>query len=229
MTAAECGDFGKALQLADQAKSLGASQRNLAKAIDYIKSIAPPGTMEQLAPKQPPPSVGTATQTFQVSVADGPDAARLGLGGHAVCTVSPDCTLSVLPRGSSSMKSEHRWPLPLLRRYGRKGDAFYFESGRRCASGPAILFLQTTAMDAVFEAVEAQLAVFRAKADQDAAAHAKAVAMLQAQKRADEERVEVERAAAVLKYKKEAERQVRAGPFTLWCACTPTQTLDLPR
>lgn len=70
MTAAEYGNFDKAMQLADQAKSLGAPQRNLAKATGYIKSIAPPGTLEQLAPKRPP-SVGTATHTFQVSVADG--------------------------------------------------------------------------------------------------------------------------------------------------------------
>lgn len=205
MTAAERGEFDRAMQLADQAKALGASHRNLSKAIGYIQSIAPPGTIGPLASRRASSTEGTQ---FQVVVLGGPDATRLELGGQAVCTVSSDCTLTLRPTGATSARAEARWPLPLLRRYGRKGGSFYFESGRRCASGEATLFLQSTAVDAIFTAVETQLSVFRAKAEQDEAAKGRAIAAVQLQKREEEARAEAERAAAIAKYKKEAERQV---------------------
>jgi len=219
MTAAEQGDFSRAMKLVELAQTMGASHRNLGKAVGYIKSIAPPGSFDMPPPNArsdgPTASVrasgGTSSPShdFSVTVRDGVDVARLGLHGEAICTVGSDCTLSLRPRGATHTRPDNRWPLPLLRRYGRRGTCFYFESGRRCASGPATLFLETAAIDAIFDAVEAQLATFRARTEGDRAIKANAIAALQEQKRAEEARAAAERAAAIAKYKKEAEKQVR--------------------
>ena len=125
-----------------------------------------------------------------------------------MCFVDADCTLSLVPRGvgattattAATARQEHVWPLPLLRRYGRKGDAFYFEAGRRCASGPGTLCLLTSMGEAIFTTVERELATYRERAEGQERAEARAIEAMQEKRRAEEMQAETERLAAIARY-----------------------------
>ena len=83
--------------------------------------------------------------SYHVTVQEDADSQRLGLSGLNLCEITPEKTLTlqlVGAVGETKVKKEHIWPLALLRRYGRSTGVFYFEAGKKCASGPAVLHLE---------------------------------------------------------------------------------------
>lgn len=84
---------------------------------------------------------------YHVTVREEDDSRRLGVSGLCVCEITPESTLTLQPAGAGpqeKVKRDHVWPLALLRRYGRNPGVFYFEAGKKCASGPAVLNLEVT-------------------------------------------------------------------------------------
>eukprot|EP00041_Stephanoeca_diplocostata_P019795 m.430652 g.430652 ORF g.430652 m.430652 type:complete len:324 (+) comp21399_c0_seq3:1379-2350(+) len=245
MTQAERSDFEAAKVLVEQARQLGASERNIAKATQYIKSLSdahrktpggasklttpaasngsdsqnqPPATHANV-PKSVSPTTATAktdpvTGTFQVQVVvrATDDTASIGVPGgtasnggtNALCEITHDCRLTLLLEGALGVDQRHKWPLPLLRRYGRRGGAFYFEAGRRCASGPALVFLETPEVEAVFSATEAALARFRQQAAERANAQAQSIAAVQEIARQEEAKSDMRRKKSMHQYNREA-------------------------
>ena len=49
--------------------------------------------------------------------------------------------------------AKESWTVTALRRYGREEGKFYFEAGRRCASGEGMMYLVSDDCDEIFEKV----------------------------------------------------------------------------
>ena len=118
-----------------------------------MASVAPATTnTAALPPAASPPSPGgdaldPATCKVLVKVRTDKGAKALGLGGAALCEINKNRILTLLPQNAAGVSSKHKWPLQLLRRYGQQGKSFYFEAGRRCPSGPVLLYLDMSAPD----------------------------------------------------------------------------------
>ena len=108
----------------------------------------------------------------------------------------------------------NRRPVQLLRRFGRHQGKFYFESGRRCASGQGTITMAATETEGIMAALDearkdlksaesAKHHLFAEKAKQDKEAAEKA--------KAEELAAEQEQAAAMAKHKKAAEAQARSA------------------
>lgn len=74
-------------------------------------------------------------------------AAKLALQGPCQCELTVTGTLSLRKLDTGKTVS---WKLMLLRRYGRQGKVFYFESGRRCASGTHARFMPVLSVSLAF-------------------------------------------------------------------------------
>ena len=133
---------------------MGALTKNVRAAADYIKTFIPADVMKRQLARPPgydgPPGyddMDLAACRVQVKVRADNGATALGLGGDALCEINKDRVLSLLPQNATGVRSRHKWPLNLLRRFGQEGTSFYFEAGRRCASGPVLLYLDMSATD----------------------------------------------------------------------------------
>lgn len=105
--------------------------------------------VQQLAFGTKPDRTPSTPSAFSVTVNDAPgsssasaDASRLGIVGSAKCVVTSE-VLELLFEPPRTTLATGGWPIKYLRRFGQKDGAFYFESGRRCATGPALIYLRS--------------------------------------------------------------------------------------
>jgi len=132
---------------------------------------------------------------------------RLNLSGSALCEITVDRKLTLLPKGAVDLNKNHKWPLQLLRRYGQQGSAFYFEAGTRCASGQALIYLDMTGdnVKKLFESADKALEEFRQLASDLKQKELSAIALYQQQTKLEEETKERQQSDAMAKYKQQAE------------------------
>ena len=182
-----------------------------------------PGPMASTAPATinvaaPPPDASPgspggydadlATCRVLVKVRSDKGAKALGLGGTAaLCEINKNRILSLLPQNATGVSSKHKWPLQLLRRYGQQGKSFYFEAGRRCPSGPVLLYLDMTATDVarLFQTADTALDSYRKESADQKNEELDALRKYKERVQAEEAQKQKEREAAMAKYKREAE------------------------
>ena len=102
---------------------------------------------------------------MQANVRTDADAKKLGLGGAARCDITRDNKLTLLLPGQSAVRKEHSWPLAYLRRYGREAGVFYFEAGRRCASGEVTVYFAAQDVDKLYATVDEAVQKFKSEAE----------------------------------------------------------------
>jgi len=215
MNLAEAGQADAAMQLVQAAVKMGVSERNVKVTREYVQSFLPAEKRSAAAPspsKASSPKAAPGRDTLNngpveadpfgnlelnVNVRENEDSARLAIGGVCRCEVTSEAKL-VLQAASGGKK--HTWPLGYLRRYGRDPTVFYFESGRRCPSGPATIYLETVHGEKIFQvvdkAVKEVIKAAQEKEDEKAAMMAK----LREEKRQQEIIEDMQRKAAIAKH-----------------------------
>ena len=105
--------------------------------------------------------------------------------------------------------AKESWTVTALRRYGREEGKFYFEAGRRCASGEGMMYLASDDCDEIFEKVDAHVRSAREEMKAKKAVKQKAIQeanVKRAEAAAQEQKV---REAAQAAHAKEAEAEAR--------------------
>ena len=226
MNLAEAGQGAQAMQCIDAALQVGVSERNARVTREYVQSFMP--VQEDAASPIAPsggggggvPSggggggaVASATDTLNngaaievdgfgnlllnVNVRKNEDSSRLDIVGIASCEITAEAKLILEP---SKGGKKHVWPLGYLRKYGRDAAVFYFESGRRCPSGPATIYLETTHGEKMFQLVDkAVKEVIQAAQDMEQQ-KAEILANLRAEKKQKEIIENMQRNAAIAKH-----------------------------
>lgn len=107
-------------------------------------------------PPAPAPAPALNAGEFLVNCAETDLASALGLIGEGIIKVhETKRQFTVTNRYDSSAKES--WTVTALRRYGRDEGKFYFEAGRRCASGEGMIYLASDDCDEIFEKVDAHV------------------------------------------------------------------------
>ena len=157
---------------------------------------------------------------FDVNVMNGELSRKMELEGMCQLIMSPERKL-ILKAADGSGK-QGVWPVWLLRRYGVEKDVFYFESGRRCASGPGVLtFKSKQAVDIMKlvdqhqKAKKEEITRQRNEQSRAIAAAKKATRMQQETEEAEKQKaqdalMEKHRRQAEIQAKKEMEERRRA-------------------
>eukprot|EP00039_Didymoeca_costata_P030349 m.29133 g.29133 ORF g.29133 m.29133 type:complete len:673 (+) comp8067_c0_seq1:338-2356(+) len=217
MNYAESGNLQEAYRLYHEAAQAGATERNLKMTREYIDSFRPvmnPNSAMEAPVQKKQPEARDGFFDMEVHIRKTVEAAKLDLGGTALCSITPDNKIIVVPMGSTAVDPRHVWPLQFLRRYGRDDGVFYFECGRRCASGPATLYFETPHEEALFSAADVK--VRQIKANAQAAQAAKAaeqqamIAKLREQKRIQEEKEAEARERAIREHEERAMAEAKA-------------------
>lgn len=123
-----------------------------------------------------------------------------------------ECTLSVHNvkrqfsiQSAFDSSAKQSWTVTALRRYGREDGKFYFEAGRRCASGEGMMFCVGPDFDAIFDLVDAHVKSARQAMRAAKAAQAKALQVANAARAAKAAAEDARRRAEMERLAKEAE------------------------
>lgn len=217
MTEAENGQWRLAMSKVRRANNAGALTKNVRAAADYIKTFIPADVMKRQLARPPgydgPPGydemdlVDLAACRVQVKVRTDNGATALGLGGDALCEINKNRVLSLLPQNATGVRSRHKWPLQLLRRFGKEGKSFYFEAGRRCPSGPVMLYLDgsTTDVTLLLQTANTALDGFRKEATEQKNEELDALRKYKGRVQAEEAQKQKEHEAAMATHRRETE------------------------
>jgi len=93
--------------------------------------------------------------------------------------------------------------------YGREADTFYFESGRRCASGPGVMTINSGDAGAIMRTVDAHNKATRAELKAKNDEKARAMQSFKKRKEADSAKEDAAREAAIAKHRIAAEAEAR--------------------
>lgn len=161
-------------------------------------------------PPAPAPSKALKPGEFLVNCEETDLGSALGLIGEGSIKVhETKRQFTVTNHYDSSAKES--WTVTALRRYGREEGKFYFEAGRRCASGEGMMYLVSDDCDEIFEKVDAHVRSAREEMKAKKAAKQKVIQEANAKRAAEaaEKAAEEEKRAAVAQaaHAKEAEAE----------------------